>query len=76
MQHDHVLKKLNFDLLTPYQGSGGGGGGGEAVERLRANYLLHCCCCCSLANCCIPSKVIDWKRQIDNLAKIEVKTRP
>ena len=27
MQHDHVLKKLNFDLLTPSRGSGGGGGG-------------------------------------------------
>ena len=25
MQHDHILKKLNFDLLTPSQGSGGGG---------------------------------------------------
>ena len=25
MQHDHVLKKLNFDLLTPTPGSGGGG---------------------------------------------------
>ena len=22
-QHDHVLKKLNFDLLTPSPGSGG-----------------------------------------------------
>ena len=28
MQHDDVLKKSNFDLLTPSQGSGGGGGGG------------------------------------------------
>ena len=35
MQHDHVLKKLNFDLLTPspwlwgwWVGGGGGGGGG------------------------------------------------
>ena len=26
MQHDHVLKKLNFDLLTPSPGWGGGGG--------------------------------------------------
>ena len=26
MQHDHVLKKLNFDLMTPHAGSGGGGG--------------------------------------------------
>ena len=31
MQHDHVLKKWNFDLFTPSPGSvecGGGGGGG------------------------------------------------
>ena len=27
MQHDHALKKLNFDLLSP--GSAGGGGGGR-----------------------------------------------
>ena len=26
MQHDHVLKKMNFDLLTPSPGSEGGGG--------------------------------------------------
>ena len=26
MQHDHVLKKLNFDLLTPTPGSGAGVG--------------------------------------------------
>ena len=26
MQHDHVLKQLNFDLLTPYPGSGRGVG--------------------------------------------------
>ena len=31
MQHDHVLKKLNFDLLTPSPGSGQGG------RHLRAN---------------------------------------
>ena len=28
MQHDHVLKQLNFDLLTPTPGSGGGVGVG------------------------------------------------
>ena len=33
MQHDHVLKKLNFDILTPYPWVLGGGG-------LRAKYLL------------------------------------
>ena len=26
IQHDHVLKKLNLDLLTPSQGQGGGRG--------------------------------------------------
>ena len=35
MQHDHILKKMKFDLLTPSPGSvcvcvcGGGGGGGD-----------------------------------------------
>ena len=43
MQHDHVLKKLNFDPLTPAQVQGrlGGVGGG-----LRAKYLLPFCCIC------------------------------
>ena len=27
MQHDLVLKKLNFEQLTPGSGKGGGGGG-------------------------------------------------
>ena len=39
MQHDHVLKKLNNDILTPSLGSGGGGGGGG----LQAKYLLPSC---------------------------------
>ena len=40
MQHDHVLKKLNFDdLLTPCQGGGGGGGGGLGV--CRQNIFYH-----------------------------------
>ena len=34
MQHDHVLKKLNFDLLTPYPGEGGGGGGGVCRQNI------------------------------------------
>ena len=38
MQHDHVLKKLNFDLLTPYSRVLGGRVG------LCAKYLLLCCC--------------------------------
>ena len=38
MQHDHVLEKLNFDLLTPSLGWGLGG--------LQAKYLLPYCCIC------------------------------
>ena len=38
MQHDHVLKKLNFDLLAPRVR--GGGGGGYAGE-IFATMLLH-----------------------------------
>ena len=34
MQHDHVLKKLHFDLLTPP----------PRVWGLQGKYLLHCCC--------------------------------
>ena len=36
MQHDIVLKNVNFDLLTPRSVGGGGG--------LRAKYLLPCYC--------------------------------
>ena len=36
MQHNHVMKKLNFDLLIHPQGLRGGG--------LRAKYLQQCCC--------------------------------
>ena len=39
MQHDHVLKKLNFDILTP-RVEGGGGGGGSA-DKIFATMLLH-----------------------------------
>ena len=38
MQHDHVLKNVYFDVLTP-PGSGVGVGGG-----LREKYLLPYCC--------------------------------
>ena len=38
IQHDHVLKKLNFDLLTPPPESGGG------CRGVLAKYLLQCCC--------------------------------
>ena len=33
MQHDHVLKKLKFDLLTPSPGSRGGGGSAGKIEK-------------------------------------------
>ena len=36
MQHNHVLKKLNFDLLTTSRGGW--------VRGLRATFLLPCCC--------------------------------
>ena len=42
MQHDHVLKKLNFDILTLPKGWGGGGRGGGG-GGLQAKYLLPCC---------------------------------
>ena len=38
MQHDHVLKKLNFDLLTPYPGSGRGG---RHLGQIFTALLLH-----------------------------------
>ena len=42
MQHDHILKKLNFDLLTPrVKGGGGGGGVGGSAGKIFANMLLH-----------------------------------
>ena len=41
MQHNHVLKKLNVDFLTPTPGSGGWGG-----WCTQANYLLPCSCNC------------------------------
>ena len=37
MQHDHVLKKLHFDLLTT---SPGAGEGGLLVKYLLVKYLL------------------------------------
>ena len=39
MQNDIILKKLNFDLLTPTPGPEGGKRG-----CLLAKYLLLCCC--------------------------------
>ena len=36
MQHDNVLKKLNFELLTPPPGSEGGSAG-----KIFATILLH-----------------------------------
>ena len=40
MQHDHVLKKLNFDLLTPSTRFVCGCGGGIAC-KIFATILLH-----------------------------------
>ena len=40
MQHDPVLKKMKFDLLTPSLGSVGAG----RVGGLQAKYFLPCCC--------------------------------
>ena len=40
MQHDHVLRKLKFDL-TPRIVVGGGGGGGESAGKIFATMLLH-----------------------------------
>ena len=37
MQHDHALKKLNFDLLTPSPGSGWGG----SAVKIFATILLQ-----------------------------------
>ena len=54
MQHAHVLKKLNFDLLTPPPGSAGRGGGGgvggsvakdhNAVKILRITFFSNLTC--------------------------------
>ena len=42
MQHKHVLRKLNFYLLTPSSGSGGVGGvGGGGVGSLGQNICYH-----------------------------------
>ena len=41
MHHDHVLKKLNFDLMTPPPGLGGGRGSGSSVGNIFASMLLH-----------------------------------
>ena len=39
MEHDHVLKKLNYDYLTPTPGSVVGGGG--SADKIFANMFLH-----------------------------------
>ena len=39
MQHDHVLKKLIFDLLTPFPEPGGGGVRWVGGRSLRAQYF-------------------------------------
>ena len=41
MQDDHVLKKNEFDLLTPYRLGGGGGGLVGSVGTISATMLRH-----------------------------------
>ena len=38
MQHDHVLKKLNFEIMIA------GGVGGGAVGKSADKLFLLCCC--------------------------------
>ena len=40
MLHDHVLKKLNYDFLTPR--AKGGRGGLLSAGKIFATMLLHC----------------------------------
>ena len=40
MHHEHVLKKLNFDVLTLSPRVVGGGGGG-GCRQIYASILLH-----------------------------------
>ena len=44
MQHDNVLKKLKFNLLTPTPGSGGGGDRGSAGKIFVAFMILFNLC--------------------------------
>ena len=44
MQHDHVLKKLDFDLIPSV---GGGWGVGRVAGGLHTKYLVPCCCICN-----------------------------
>ena len=39
MQHDHILKKLNFDLLTPIPMIEGGGGAGGVCGQSICYYV-------------------------------------
>ena len=40
--NSHVLKKVNFDLLTPYIRSGGGMGGGSHAAAFVILFYLIC----------------------------------
>ena len=41
IQHDHVLKKKNLDLLTPSHGQAGGGGWGVVAVKIVVTILRH-----------------------------------
>ena len=41
MQHENVLKKFNFDLLTPSPGSAEGGGGRRGRGVCGQNFFYH-----------------------------------
>ena len=41
MQHDHVLEKFIFDLLTPSPALGEGEGGRRSVGKIFATMLMH-----------------------------------
>ena len=41
MQYDHVLKKLNFNLLTPRVGGGGGSAGIIFATMLHVSALVN-----------------------------------
>ena len=61
MQHDLVLKKLNFDVLTPRVRLG------RWVEGLQAKYLFPCCCICDSFEFDIQHDHVLKKLNLDHL---------